>query len=72
MDKTPFVSIIIPCRNEGRFIGKVLENILSQDYPASHLEVLIADGRVKTIPDSRWKDLHDAIPSFICWIILHA
>ncbi|HPD54249.1 MAG: glycosyltransferase family 2 protein [Bacteroidia bacterium] len=45
MDKTPFVSIIIPCRNEGRFIGKVLENILSQDYPASHLEVLIADGR---------------------------
>lgn len=45
MTSIPFVSIILPCRNEGRYIGKVLENILAQDYPVSHLEVLVADGR---------------------------
>jgi glycosyltransferase involved in cell wall biosynthesis len=38
------VSIIIPCRNEEAFIGKVLENIISQDYPADLIEVFVADG----------------------------
>ncbi len=38
------VSVIIPCRNEEEFIGRVLENILSQDYPANLLEVFAVDG----------------------------
>ena len=29
----PLVSIIIPCRNEEKFIGKCLDSILGQDYP---------------------------------------
>lgn len=45
MAELPFVSVIIPCRNESRYISKVLENVLAQDYPASRLEVIIADGR---------------------------
>lgn len=39
-----FVSIIIPCRNEEKFIAKVLDNIVSQTYDNSKLEVIIADG----------------------------
>ncbi|HBF87355.1 MAG TPA: hypothetical protein DDX39_01845 [Bacteroidales bacterium] len=39
-----FVSIIIPCRNEEKFISNVLENILSQTYDKSKLEVIVADG----------------------------
>ncbi|MFA5275586.1 MAG: glycosyltransferase family 2 protein [Candidatus Omnitrophota bacterium] len=39
-----FVSIIIPCRNEERFIGKCLDSVLSQDYPPDMMEVLIVDG----------------------------
>ena len=39
-----FVSIIIPCRNEERHIGKCLETILEQDYPKENLEVLVVDG----------------------------
>jgi len=38
------VSIIIPCRNEERYIEKCLETILSQDYPKEKLEVLVVDG----------------------------
>lgn len=40
----PFVSIIIPCRNEQKFIGKCLDSIIAQDYPKELLEVLIVDG----------------------------
>jgi len=39
-----FVSIIIPCRNEEKFIGKCLESIIKQDYPKDNLEVLVIDG----------------------------
>lgn len=38
------VSIIIPCRNEEKFISKCLDSILSQDYPKENLEVLVIDG----------------------------
>ena len=40
----PFISIIIPCRNEEKFIGKCLDSILAQDYPKEKLEILIMDG----------------------------
>lgn len=39
-----FVSIIIPCRNEEKFIEKSLESILNQDYPKERMEILIIDG----------------------------
>ena len=38
------VSIIIPCRNEERFIAKCLDSIIAQDYPKDRLEVLVVDG----------------------------
>jgi glycosyltransferase involved in cell wall biosynthesis len=40
----PLVSVIIPCFNEEKFIGHLLENIISQDYPRERLEVFIIDG----------------------------
>jgi glycosyltransferase involved in cell wall biosynthesis len=39
-----FVSIIIPCRNEEKFVGKCLDSVLAHDYPSDQMEVLIADG----------------------------
>ncbi len=38
------VSIIIPCRNEEKFIGEVLKNIIEQDYPKDLLEIFCVDG----------------------------
>lgn len=40
----PFVSIIIPCRNEKKYINQLLESINNQDYPKDRFEVIIADG----------------------------
>ena len=44
MQNLPFVSVIIPCRNEERFILKCLDSIISNDYPKERLEVLVIDG----------------------------
>jgi len=39
-----FISIIIPCRNEEKYIAKCLDSIISQDYPKERLEILVVDG----------------------------
>jgi succinoglycan biosynthesis protein ExoA len=45
LDKnTPFVSIIMPIRNEAAYIEHMLRALLAQDYPADRLEILLADG----------------------------
>jgi cellulose synthase/poly-beta-1,6-N-acetylglucosamine synthase-like glycosyltransferase len=43
-DNLPLVSIIIPCRNEEKFIAKCLDSIIAQDYPKEKIEVLVVDG----------------------------
>src|SRR5690348_7558501 len=43
MDR-PFVSIVIPCRNEVVYVRQLLDSILANDYPRERLEVLIVDG----------------------------
>lgn len=40
----PVVSIVIPCRNERRFISRCLDSVLEQDYPKSRMEVIVVDG----------------------------
>jgi cellulose synthase/poly-beta-1,6-N-acetylglucosamine synthase-like glycosyltransferase len=40
----PFVSVLMPVRNEAGFIERSAGSVLSQDYPRELLEVLIADG----------------------------
>lgn len=42
--QTKTVSIIIPCRNEERFIATCLDSIIAQDYPKDKLEVFVVDG----------------------------
>jgi glycosyltransferase involved in cell wall biosynthesis len=40
----PFVSIIMPVRNEERHITNVLQSLLAQDYPHDRMEIIVADG----------------------------
>jgi succinoglycan biosynthesis protein ExoA len=40
----PFVTIIMPVRNEAAYIERSLRSVLNQDYPTSRIEVIIADG----------------------------
>jgi glycosyltransferase involved in cell wall biosynthesis len=40
----PLISVIIPCRNEEKFIGATLDSIARQSFPQEKLEILVADG----------------------------
>lgn len=40
----PFVSVIMPVRNEAAFIGRSLGSVLAQDYSPERMQILIADG----------------------------
>lgn len=45
MSADPFVSVIVPVRNEARCIEATLRALFSQNYPADRFEVIVADGR---------------------------
>ncbi|HEY3380003.1 MAG TPA: glycosyltransferase family 2 protein [Armatimonadota bacterium] len=44
MSTRPLVSVIIPVRNEGRYIGACLESLLRCSYPPTRWEIILADG----------------------------
>jgi glycosyltransferase involved in cell wall biosynthesis len=43
----PFVSVVLPIYNEEDHIRQCLDSLLAQDYPQSHMEILVVDGRSK-------------------------
>ena len=43
-EQYPFVSLVLPVRNEEKFIDSCLQALVSQDYPHEEFEILIADG----------------------------
>lgn len=53
----PFVSVVIPARNERRRIAECLAAVLAQDYPADRYEVIVADG----ISDDGTRDIVSGI-----------
>ncbi|MGQ9715818.1 MAG: glycosyltransferase family 2 protein, partial [Anaerolineae bacterium] len=40
----PFVTVIMPIRNEAAYIARSLGAVLAQDYPHDRMEVLVVDG----------------------------
>ena len=53
--EAPFVTVIVPCYNEAKFIGPLIENLQRQDYPAGRLEFLLIDGQSQ---DATQKIIH--------------
>jgi glycosyltransferase involved in cell wall biosynthesis len=53
----PRVTVIVPCRNEERYIVRCIDAILATEYPADRLEVLVSEGR----SDDRTRELAQAI-----------
>ncbi|UTW62644.1 glycosyltransferase family 2 protein [bacterium SCSIO 12741] len=60
-------SIVIPCYNEERYIGKCLDSLIQLDWPKDQLEVWVADGGSK---DGTRKILDEfaAQHDFIHWV----
>jgi len=45
VEHTPIlISVIIPARNEGKYIERCLESVLTNDFPQEQLEILVVDG----------------------------
>lgn len=44
VSEVPFLTIVMPVRNEQRFIADTLEQLLRQDYPGDKFEIIVADG----------------------------
>ena len=44
-EKSITVSVILPVRNEEKYIGKCLKSILENDFPQDEVEILVVDGR---------------------------
>ena len=61
-------SIIIPMRNEQKYIGKCLDSVLANDFPEAQYEILVADG--ESTDRSREIVLHKAA-SHPCIRLLH-
>lgn len=43
-DFLPFVSVIMPVRNEQNYIAHAIQSILDNDYPIDKMEIIIVDG----------------------------
>ena len=39
----PFVSVLVPVKNEEKVVGRLLDALLRVDYPANRLEVIVVD-----------------------------
>jgi len=44
MSELPFITVVMPARNEQSFVSDTVSQILEQDYPEKRLEVIVADG----------------------------
>ncbi len=44
LNNYPFISILIPCRNEEKFIKECLDSVLANNYPKDNLEIFVIDG----------------------------
>ena len=58
----PFVSVIMPVRNERELIDRSLGAVVSQDYPAERFEVLVVDGMSGDGTRDAVRRLRDATP----------
>src|SRR5579884_465564 len=43
-DSRPFISVIVPVRNESAYIADTLQQLVDQRYDASRFEIIVADG----------------------------
>jgi succinoglycan biosynthesis protein ExoA len=69
MPPQPRVTVIIPCRNEERTIGLVLDALNRQTYPRERMEIIAADGRSADGTRRMIRDFHAAHPRWTLRLI---
>ena len=61
----PFISVILPVRNEEKFIAACVDSIFSQDYPAELMEVIFVDGRSEDRTVAMLKEMQKVHPQIV-------
>ena len=61
----PFISVILPVRNEEKFITACVASIFSQDYPAELMEVIFVDGRSEDRTVAMLTEMQKAHPQIV-------
>jgi cellulose synthase/poly-beta-1,6-N-acetylglucosamine synthase-like glycosyltransferase len=59
----PFVSVVVPMRNEGRYIDRCLSSLAAQDYPVDRFEVIVVDGASCDDSRARAEAMHERLPN---------
>jgi len=62
-EEAPFVSIVMPVRNEAGFIARSVGSALDQDYPTDRFEIIVADGQSTDDTRSIVESLRSAHPN---------
>ncbi|MGB5106027.1 MAG: glycosyltransferase [Candidatus Zixiibacteriota bacterium] len=62
--KNVIITIVMPVRNEGRFIRSVLEDLRAQDFPFQQMELLIIDGASTDNTVAEASAFKDDFPNF--------
>ncbi len=58
------ISIVMPVRNEGRFIRGVLQDLQAQSFPCDRMEILVVDGASSDNTRQEAADFKDQFPHF--------
>ena len=61
----PFISVILPVRNEEKYIEACVASIFAQDYPAEQMEVLFVDGRSEDRTVALLHEMQKAHPQIV-------
>ena len=61
----PFISVILPVRNEEKYITACVTSIFSQDYPAELMEVIFVDGRSEDRTVALLHEMQKAHPQIV-------
>jgi len=67
--KFPLISVVIPIRNEEKYIIQCLENVRKQDYPKEKMEILVIDGMSTDKSREEIDEFHKKNPDFNVLII---
>jgi cellulose synthase/poly-beta-1,6-N-acetylglucosamine synthase-like glycosyltransferase len=68
LPEQPFVSVLVPVRNEEGFIGRCLTALAGQDYPRERFEVIVIDGESDDSTDSEVRTTADAMQLTVLFV----
>lgn len=65
----PFVSVVLPVRNEAGHIGPCITSLIEQDYPHDRFEIIAVDGRSEDTTRATLRELQTRHPGVALYVL---